>query len=70
MMHDNVSNSLLQNNQASLVYSYHLKLNKKYTINFAIQGGVLNKSFDLSRFQFSDQLSLSSNLIFPQRKLT
>lgn len=58
-MRDNVTNSLLVNNQFSLIYAYHLKLSRKYTLNFGMQASIVNKSIDLSRFQFGDQLSFN-----------
>lgn len=62
-MHDNVTNSLLVNNQFSAIYAYHLKINRKYTLSFGLQATVINKSIDVSRFQFGDQLDIQSSTL-------
>lgn len=59
VMRDNVTNRLLVNNQVSFMYAYHLKLSRKHTLNFGIQASLVNKSVDLSRFQFGDQLNFN-----------
>jgi type IX secretion system PorP/SprF family membrane protein len=62
-MHDNVTNSLLVNNQFSAIYAFHLKLSRKYTLSFGVQGTIVNKSIDLSRFQFGDQLNIQNSFV-------
>ena len=53
---DRVANGLLSSYYLSLMYSYQLKLSKKFGIKLGVQGGYIRKHLDWNSLTFSDQI--------------
>ncbi|MCF8303497.1 MAG: type IX secretion system membrane protein PorP/SprF [Bacteroidales bacterium] len=50
-------------NQASLIYSYRLKLSPEVSLNAALQGGIRQHQLDWANLVFADQISLPDGTI-------
>jgi len=53
---DRVADGLLSSYYLSLMYSYQLKLSKKFGIKLGVQGGYIRKHVDWTSLTFSDQI--------------
>lgn len=54
---DRIAGGLLNTYSISLMYSYQLKLSKKFGMKFGVQGGYMHRSVDWARLTFSDQIN-------------
>ena len=54
----------LQSNEASLVYSYHQHLSRKFTLNFGLQGTYIQKSVNRSNLTFGDMIHPRRGFVF------
>ncbi len=63
VMSDNVANTLKTNN-ASLVYSYHQNITRKFSLNFGIQGTFIQKSVDVSKLTFGDMIDPRRGFVY------
>ncbi len=63
IMSDNVANTLKTNN-ASLVYSYHQNITRKFSLNFGFQGTFIQKSVDVSKLTFGDMIDPRRGFVY------
>ena len=63
VMSDNVANTLKTNN-ASLVYSYHQNITRKFSLNFGLQGTFIQKSVDVSKLTFGDMIDPRRGFVY------
>jgi type IX secretion system PorP/SprF family membrane protein len=55
-MTDVAGDGFLTNTTISGVYSYYVPVSRKVSVRAALQGGIVQKSYDFSRFRFGDQI--------------
>lgn len=56
VMHDQAGEGLLTSTTVSGVYSYQLRVNRKFTMRFGIEGQYGQRSIDWQRLRFEDQI--------------
>lgn len=62
---DDAGQGTLKTNTINLIYSPKVKLTKKYTLSFAISGGVIQKRLDASNLTFPNQTDAKGDPISP-----
>lgn len=62
---DNAGAGILKTTQASLIYSYSVRITYKFFMNMALQGTFFQRSFDWDRLTFGDQFDPFRGLIGP-----
>lgn len=55
-MYDVAGDGYLTTTSISAIYSYNLEINRDWAFNAAIQGGVLQRRYDFSKFVFGDMI--------------
>tara|TARA_Y100000589_G_scaffold332277_1_gene391099 strand:+ start:5875 stop:6876 length:1002 start_codon:yes stop_codon:yes gene_type:complete len=63
LMSDNVAQTLTTNN-ASLVYSYHQNVTRKFSLNFGLKGTFIQKSVDVSKLTFGDMIDPRRGFVY------
>tara|TARA_B100001778_G_C18547555_1_gene611398 strand:- start:175 stop:1128 length:954 start_codon:yes stop_codon:yes gene_type:complete len=63
VLSDNVANTL-KTNHASLVYSYHQNITRKFSLDFGIQGTFIQKSVDASKLTFGDMIDPRRGFVY------
>lgn len=53
----------------ALIYSYHLKLNRKWTMMFGVRAAMYNTSIDKSKLTFGDMIELRKGFVLPTQDL-
>jgi len=64
-MYDVAGDGFLTTNSISGVYSYNMELNREWAMNAAIQGGVIQRTYDFGRFVFQDQIDPARGAVLP-----
>ncbi len=62
--HDVQGQGTIQTTSLSLIYSYHLKVNRKFSILFGAQAGWTQKSLDWNKLTFGDQIDPRKGFIY------
>lgn len=55
--YDLAGDGFLQTINIAGVYSYHLPINRKWALNTAIQGAMIQRTYDLDKLKFGDQFN-------------
>jgi type IX secretion system PorP/SprF family membrane protein len=55
--YDLAGDGFLQTINLAGIYSYHIPVNRKWNINAALQGGIIQRTYDLNKLKFEDQFS-------------
>lgn len=55
--YDLAGDGFLQTINLAGVYSYHLSVNRKWNINAALQGAIVQRTYDINKLKFEDQFS-------------
>jgi|TARA_B110001454_G_scaffold178019_1_gene170705 type IX secretion system PorP/SprF family membrane protein len=63
LMSDQIAKTL-NSNEASLSYSYHQHITRKFTVNFALQGTYIQKSVNQSNLTFGDMIHPRRGFVF------
>jgi len=56
VMSDVAGDGFLTNNVANILYSYHTPITRNISFRAGIQAGIVQKTYDFSKFQFGDQI--------------
>ena len=62
-VNDNAA-STLSTTRASLVYSYHLKVTRKFNLNFGIEGSYYQKAVDWDKLTFGDMIDPRRGFVY------
>ena len=60
---DNAAKTL-QTSRVSLIYSYHQKVTRKFSINFGVEGSYYQKSVDWDRLTFGDMIDPRRGFVY------
>ena len=63
VLSDNAAKTL-QTSRVSLIYSYHQKVTRKFSINFGIEGSYYQKSVDWDRLTFGDMIDPRRGFVY------
>ena len=61
---DRAGNGTLVTTDASLVYAYHLAINREFSINFGLQGTYHQKTLDWSKLTFGDMIDRRRGFVY------
>lgn len=64
-VHDRMAGNTLNHSHISLIYSYHLPINRKWTALFGAQATWNQKFLDWSQLSFGDQIDSRRGFIYP-----
>lgn len=65
LMHDREGqNGVFKTTRASLIYSYNLNINRKWSLRFGLEGTYWNKSIDWSQLTFGDMIDPRYGFIY------
>ncbi len=64
-MYDIAGDGNLTTTSISAIYSYNLEINREWAFNAAIQGGILQRRYDFSKFVFRDMIDPTRGPILP-----
>ncbi|MBP7510789.1 MAG: type IX secretion system membrane protein PorP/SprF [Bacteroidia bacterium] len=62
-MYDVAGDGFVTTTAISGIYSYNLEINREWAFNAALQGGIIQRRYDFSKFVFYDQLDPTSGPI-------
>ena len=62
-LNDNAANTLTTT-RASLIYSYHLKVTRKFSVNFGLEGSYYQKAVDWDRLTFGDMIDARRGFVY------
>jgi type IX secretion system PorP/SprF family membrane protein len=62
-LNDNAANTLTTT-RASLIYSYHLKVTRKFSLNFGVEGSYYQKAVDWDRLTFGDMIDARRGFVY------
>jgi len=63
-MHDQAGQNTIQTSSLGLLYSYHLKINRKFTVMFGGQASVVMKFLDWDKLTFGDMIDPRRGFIY------
>ena len=63
-MHDRQGQGTIATTMIGLVYSYHLKVNRKFTLNFGARAAMYNKFLDWDKLTFGDMIDPRKGFIY------
>ncbi len=64
-MYDVAGDGNLTTTSVSAIYSYNLEINREWAFNAALQGGILQRRYDFSRFVFRDMIDPTRGPVLP-----
>lgn len=64
-LYDIAGDGNLTTTSVNAIYSYNLEINREWAFNAAIQGGILQRRYDFSRFVFRDMIDPTRGPVFP-----
>ncbi|MDZ4666490.1 MAG: type IX secretion system membrane protein PorP/SprF [bacterium] len=64
-MYDVAGDGFVTSTSISGIYSYNLEINREWAFNAALQGGILQRRYDFSKFVFYDQLDPTRGAVLP-----
>jgi type IX secretion system PorP/SprF family membrane protein len=64
-MYDVAGDGFLTTTSISGIYSYNLEINREWAINAALQGGILQRRYDFSKFVFEDMIDPARGAVLP-----
>jgi type IX secretion system PorP/SprF family membrane protein len=64
VLHDVAGPASLTTNNVSGIYNYHLPVNRKFNLNFALQGTWFQKSIDWSKLTFGDMIDRRKGFVY------
>ncbi len=64
VMHDRAGEGTLNSNRFNAAYSYHLPVNRHFSIRAALEASVFQKSLDASRLTFGDMIDARYGFIY------
>lgn len=64
-MYDVAGDGFLTSTSISGIYSYNLEINREWAFNAAIQGGILQRRYDFSKFIFEDMIDPARGPVLP-----
>ena len=64
-MYDVAGDGFLTTNSVSGIYSYNMELNREWAFNAAIQGGMIQRTYDFSKFVFQDEIDPARGAVLP-----
>lgn len=64
-MQDIAGDGFLTTTSFSGIYSYNLELNREWAMNAALQGGIIQRRYDFSRFVFEDMIDPARGAVLP-----
>ena len=62
-LNDNAA-STLSTSRASLIYSYHLKVTRKFNLNFGVEGSYYQKAVDWDKLTFGDMIDPRRGFVY------
>lgn len=69
VMYDRAGDGELSTTMGSLMYSYMLRVNKKFAIKAGIQASVISKSIDFSKLLFGDMINPKLGFIYSTKEV-
>ena len=63
VLNDNAANTLTTS-RVSLIYSYHLKVTRKFSLNFGVEGSYYQKAVDWDRLTFGDMIDARRGFVY------
>ncbi len=66
---DRAGQGILNTTTASIIYSYRLEVNRKFSMKLAIQGTYFQKSLDWNKLTFGDMISPRNGFVFNTNEL-
>ncbi|OYU97136.1 MAG: hypothetical protein CFE21_02260 [Bacteroidetes bacterium B1(2017)] len=69
-MYDVAGDGFLTTTSISAVYSYNLEINREWAFNAALQGGILQRRYDFSKFVFEDMIDPTRGPVLPTAEVT
>lgn len=67
-MQDVAGDGRLTTMQSSLLYAFHTPLSRKVHMRAAVQGTIVQKSYDFSKFRFGDQIDDRLGFVYPTQE--
>ncbi len=64
-MYDVAGDGFLTTNSISAIYSYNLEINREWAFNAALQGGIIQRRYDFSKFIFEDMIDPARGAVLP-----
>ncbi|MCF8254996.1 MAG: type IX secretion system membrane protein PorP/SprF [Bacteroidia bacterium] len=64
-MYDIAGDGFLTTTSISGIYSYNLEINRDWAFNAAIQGGIIQRRYDFSKFVFEDMIDPARGSVLP-----
>jgi type IX secretion system PorP/SprF family membrane protein len=64
-MYDVAGDGFVTTTSVSGIYSYNLEINREWAFNAALQGGIIQRRYDFSKFVFYDQLDPTRGAVLP-----
>lgn len=64
VVQDRAGNGTLVTTDASLMYSYHLKITREFSINFGLQGTYHQKTLDWTKLTFGDMIDRRRGFVY------
>jgi len=69
VMYDRAGDGELSTTMGSLMYSYMLRVNRKFAIKAGIQASLISKSIDFSKLLFGDQINPKLGFIYQTKEI-
>ncbi|MFL2570349.1 MAG: type IX secretion system membrane protein PorP/SprF [Parvicellaceae bacterium] len=63
VLNDNAANTL-STTRASLMYAYHLKITRKFSLNFGVEGSYYQKAIDWDKLTFGDMIDPRRGFVY------
>jgi type IX secretion system PorP/SprF family membrane protein len=67
-LNDNAA-STLSTSRASLIYSYHLKVTRKFNLNFGVEGSYYQKAVDWDKLTFGDMIDPRRGFVYQTNQI-
>jgi len=68
ILNDVVAEDVLKTTSVQAIYSYQLKVNRKFTMQGAIQGGWMQKKVDWSEFHYGDMIDNRRGIVYDSQE--
>lgn len=67
-MYDVAGDGFLTTTSISAIYSYNLEINREWAFNAALQGGLMQRKYDFSKFVFQDMIDPTRGPVLPTQE--
>lgn len=68
VLNDNAANTLTTS-RVSLIYAYHLKVTRKFSLNFGVEGSYYQKAVDWDRLTFGDMIDARRGFVYQTNQI-